>query len=379
MIEIPGRIPIFIHPFFWVTAALIGWINSGTLLGLFIWLGIIFVSILFHEFGHAIAAICFKQKASIRLVAFGGVTSYDGPSLKLWQQFLIVLNGPLFGFLIFIAASLLLEFFQWPILWAQILRLTQIANFFWSVVNLFPVLPLDGGQLLRIGLEAGFGVKGFRASLFIGALFSTLCALGFFAIQGYLIGALFFLFAFQSFEQWRKSKSMTAEDRDDRFRKLLMSGEEALSLGKRREAEAIFTEVKEGTTSGLFHISAMQYLGLLKFQDGEKETAYQLLLPILKELSDDSKCVLHLLAADHCNWALVADLSSDCFQVAPTQLIALQNARAFAHLKQPKPAGGWLQTAVSKGPLDIKNILNEDPFQAIKHEPDFQHFVKRLT
>jgi hypothetical protein len=160
---------------------------------------------------------------------------------------------------------------------------------------------------------------------------------------------------------------------------MLMEGEEAIAHGKRTEAEAIFTRIKEGTTSGLFHVSAVQYLGLLKFQEGQKDSAYQLLQSIVSELGEDAKCVLHSLAADHSNWDLVSKLSSDCFQFAPSQEIALRNARAFAYLKQPKPAGGWLQTAVSQGPLDVKKILNEDPFQAIKHEPDFDYFVKRFT
>jgi Zn-dependent protease len=377
MIEIPGRIPIFIHPFFWVTAGLIGWLNSGTMIGLFVWLGIIFVSVLFHEFGHAIAAVGFRQKTNIQLVAFGGVTSYDGPKLKFWQQFLIVFNGPFFGFLLFVLATFLLRF-EWSPLWTSIFKMSQMANLFWSVVNLFPVLPLDGGQLLRIALEAGFGVKGFRASLLAGAVFSTLFALGFFAIHGYLIGSLFFLFAFQSFEQWRKSKAMTVEDRDDELRRLFVQGEEALALGKRAEAERIFSILKEKTHSGVFHITAMQYLGLLKFKEGLKEESYQLLFPIIDDLSDEARCILHELAATHQNWDLVAKLSSDCFQIAPLQEVALSNARAFAYLRQPKPAGGWLQTAAASGPLDVRKILNEDPFQAIKHESDFQQFVSRI-
>ncbi len=43
-----------------------------------------------------------------------------------------------------------------------ILKYTQVANLFWTIVNLLPVLPLDGGQLLRIVLEAAFGVKDLR-------------------------------------------------------------------------------------------------------------------------------------------------------------------------------------------------------------------------
>jgi hypothetical protein len=76
MIEIPGRIPLAIHPFFWVFAALIGWMNSQTILGTLIWVGIIVVSVVVHEFGHAITAVLFKQKARIQLIALGGVTPF---------------------------------------------------------------------------------------------------------------------------------------------------------------------------------------------------------------------------------------------------------------------------------------------------------------
>ena len=340
-------------------------------------MGIIFFSILFHEFGHAITAVLFRQKTNIQLVAFGGLTSYDGPKLKFWQQFIIVFNGPLFGFFIFLSATFLLQYNFSP-LWMAILKMTQVANLFWSVVNLFPVLPLDGGQLLRIVLEAAFGIKGYRISLLVGAIFSVICALAFFALQGFLIGALFFLFAFQSFDLWRKSKKTTSHDRDESLRQLVVQGEALIATGKWNDAAKIFSEVKEKTTSGLFYVAAVQYLAFLKSQAGQKEEAYQLLLSIEEEISIEAKCVLHALAEEHHNWALVAKLSSECFQYAPSQEMALRNARAFAALHEAKFSGGWLQTAAMNGTLDIEKILKEEAFQAIKLEPEFQHFVKNL-
>ena len=95
-------------------------------------------------------------------------------------------------------------------------------------------------------------------------------------------------------------------------------------------------------------------------------------------MSIEGLCLLHALAAEHFNWDLVAKLSAECFQFAPTQEMALRNARAFAHLRKAKPAGGWLQTAASNGTLEIENILKEEPFQAIKLEPDFQQFIRPL-
>lgn len=377
MIEIPGRIPIVIHPFFWVCAALIGWLNSPSLMWIVIWIGIIFVSVLFHEFGHALTAVAFRQSARIQLVALGGLTSYEGPKLKFWQQFIIVFNGPLFGFFLFLGSTFLLQM-QWPPLVLAILKMTQIANLFWSIVNLLPVLPLDGGQLLRIACEAAFGIKGYKASLLIGGVFSGIAALGFFLISAYLAGAFFFLFAFQSFDLWRKSRAATAKDRDDDMRHLVEEAEKALSEGRKSDAEKLFSEIREKTKEGLLYQAATQYLAMIQYQAGHKAEAYELLLSIEDVLADETKVLLHGLAADHQNWPLVAKLSTECFQLVQSQEIALNNARAFAYQHLAKPAGGWLQTAYSSGPLNLEKVLNEEAFQGIKQDPDFQHFIQTL-
>lgn len=384
MIAIGGKIPIFIHPLFWLCAGLIGWINSpmlqaGPLLGTLLWIAIIFVSVLFHEFGHALTAVLFKQKANIQLVALGGVTSYEGPKLTSWRQFIIVLNGPLFGLILCLSATALLQLHwtHWPLM-GRVLFMTQIANLFWSVVNLLPVLPLDGGQLLRIALEGWFGLSGYKASLLAGALLATLLALFFFLLQQVLIGALFFLFAFQSFDLWRKSKSATTQDRDEEMSQRLAQAEQALQEGRRTDAELLLSEIREVTKEGILYRTATQFLAFLNMQKGQKEEAYRLLLPIEDHLAEDIRCLLHQLAAEHQNWPLVAKLSAGCYQIAQNQETALRNARAFAHLHQPKPAGGWLQTAWRHGGLDIEKVLNEEEFQVIKKDPEFQRFIQLM-
>lgn len=380
MIVIPGRIPIAIHPLFWLLAAFIGWINSqGSLVGTLIWIGIIFFSVLFHEYGHALTAVFFKQKARIQLVALGGLTSYEGPKLKFWQQFLIVFNGPLFGFFLFLGATFLLKL-HWtptPIVYA-ILKMTQIANLFWTIVNLLPVLPLDGGQLLRIVLEANFGIRGFKASLLVGAIVSVLFSFYFFVIQFYLAGALFFLFAFQSFDMWRKAKIAKAEDRDEENRKLILQAEIYLQEGKKEEAKKCFEKVIEKAKGGILAATAGQYLAMLLMQEGKHKEAYDRLLPLQDLLADDTRCILHQLAAEFHNDSVVAKLSSICYQIAPTQEVAMRNCRSFARLKDPKMAGGWLQTAWKYGGLDLDKILKEEAFAALLGQPEFDAFVEKL-
>lgn len=377
MIEIPGPIPIRIHPLFWALCALIGWMYSATLAGMFIWIGIIFVSVLIHEFGHALTAVLFRQKANIQLVVLGGLTSYEGPKLKYWQQFFIVLNGPLFGFFLFLLATYILTLPLSP-LWHAIFKSTQVANLFWTIVNLFPVMPLDGGQLLRIVLEALFGLPGLRASLFLGMLLSILLSFYFFIVQAFLVGAIFFLFAFQSFDSWRRSRLATTGDREDENRKLFIQAEEALQLGKRDEAKKLFEEVKSKAKGGVLAAAAAQYLAQLLSAEGNHKEAYELLLSIEKHLASDSKCLLHQLAAEMGNDTLVARLSTECYQIAPSREMALTNARSFARLHQARLAGGWLQTAWQFGGLNLETLLKEECFTALKGAREFEEFVEKL-
>ena len=160
---------------------------------MFIWTLVIVVSVLVHEFGHALTAIAFGQKAHIDLVAFGGLTHRHGPHLKLSQEFLIVLNGPLAGFALAIACYFLAGMIgeRSPVLYA-IFEIGYIANIFWTVLNLLPIQPLDGGHLLRIVFEGMFGLRGVKnRPLHQFHLFPT-TLLAAFCIPVFSIGSLFY-------------------------------------------------------------------------------------------------------------------------------------------------------------------------------------------
>ena len=225
------------------------------------WIFVIVISVLVHELGHAITSVIFGQKPTIELVALGGVTSYKGRTLRLWQQFLIALNGPIFGFLLFLVSTFLLylNIFHHPLI-VHVLRIFQFINLFWTIVNLLPVLPLDGGQLLRIAMEGAFGLKGFKLTLLIGSLVSLAISLLFFVLQQFLVGAIFFLFAFQSFMGWRKTKYLSSPDRKETNVLKLQKGEALLKRGNKQEAKRIFDEIRERTKKGMIFASATYYL-----------------------------------------------------------------------------------------------------------------------
>lgn len=378
MISIPGRIPISIHPIFWLVAALIGWFNSGSWVGALVWMGIILFSVLLHEMGHALTALACKLDPRIDLVAMGGVTSYESKNLPFWKQFFIVLNGPLFGVILFLGCWALLEWagIKNPIV-IQILTLTKLVNIFWTVVNLLPVLPLDGGQLLRIALEAWLGVKGVKLSLLVGMIVAFSIALYFIAMGGFLIGAIFFLFAFQAFDLWRRSRNMTKEDRDDNNTEILKQIETNLQEGNLSQAKRLCEQVRGKIHKGVVFVTATQYLALINYEQGDKKNAYELLLPLKDKVEQDALCLLQELAFNEGNYPLVAELSATCFQLSPSQEVALRNAKAFASLKKARPAGGWLRKALEFGRIDLKQILADKIFDAIRDEPLFKSFFDK--
>jgi stage IV sporulation protein FB len=379
MIQFRGRIPITIYPTFWLFAGLIGYFNSLSLVGTLIWVGIIFVSVLFHEFGHALTALLFGQAPRIELVALGGLTYHNGQKLPFWKQFFIVLDGPLFGFILVILATILLQFSalsQGMI--GSVISLTRIVNLFWTIVNLLPVMPLDGGQLLRVVLERIFGLKGFKYAIVTSMVIATGISLFFFLTQAFLVGALFFLLAFQSYDTFRRTRHLTEVDRDDTLRQELETVEELMQTGKKEEAYRLCEEVRTKAKKGMIFELSTQYLAFLKYERGQIKDTYDLLNGIREELSGDALCLLHKVAFEQKDFPLVTELAGTCFQNWPTAETALRNAFAHAQLHQAVPSVGWLQTAINEGVSNIKEIVADPAFDSIRQDPSFQEMLKGL-
>ncbi len=140
-------------------------ISFFLLIGLYMWwaglaAGAIFsaavlISVLVHEFGHVLAVRrLLKTESLVVLWMLGGLTIYRGAP-RPGQQAAISLMGPAFSFAlggIFYGASELLP--EAPPLVRAFLVVMVWINLVWTVANLLPALPLDGGQALRAGLRA---------------------------------------------------------------------------------------------------------------------------------------------------------------------------------------------------------------------------------
>jgi len=372
MLTIPGRIPIAIHPLFWLVSFFIGWLWTNSVASAFLCVFIILYSVLWHELGHACTALLFGQKTRIELAAFGGFTYREGRKLKLWEEFLVVFNGPLAGFLLSLGAYALYHYaaIQNPIL-SFVLRFTFMANLFWTIMNLIPVMPLDGGHLLSITLEAIFGFRGVKmalvASLVIAVIVSALC----FALGLFFVGALFLFLIFESFRSLRYYKIFNEQDRQPQLQALLKEADVEVEAGHVKVAIEKLEEVRAKAGRGILYTMACVQLAEIQHHAGRDEDAYALLTPVAHHLSGAQLLLFHRLAYRNKDYSTVTKISSRCFQDAPSYHTALVNALSFAALSQPEPAVGWLECAIREGLPAPHEALLKAEFDVICHDPRF--------
>lgn len=151
-----GRIPVRVTPSFWLGSAFMGFGLEDPGL-IFVWVLTVFVSVLIHELGHALMWEAFGYPSEIVLYHFGGVAlAQSGWNMAPWRSLLVSLAGPGIGFvfygLLISAGPLLAPHLtdRYPMAAYQFLLYQNLA---WGLLNLAPVLPLDGGQALRSLLQ----------------------------------------------------------------------------------------------------------------------------------------------------------------------------------------------------------------------------------
>ena len=381
MLKISGVIPISIYPFFWVVAIGIGWLSSMTFQGTLVWVGVITCSILIHEYGHALTALAFGQKAHIELIGFGGVTQRSGTKLKPWQEFVIILNGPLAGFLFCGLAwwgHRVLNVTAPHSLPAYIMTVAFYINLFWTIMNLLPVQPLDGGKLLSIVLEALFGLRGTKAALFISLFLSAVLGLLFFAAQEFLIGSLFFLMTYESYRLWKSSLDLTEQDQNFVIQHLLKEAELDIQANRKEDALNKLQQIRELAQAGVLYLMATENAADLLMEKGDFQEAYALLEPLGSKLSPKGLRLLHRLAYQKGYWKEAISLGDRAYQYQPHYEVAIINAICHSLLGQVRPAIGWLKCAVREGVPNMQEILTKREFDQIRQDPLFQQFAHQI-
>lgn len=152
--------PVLIHWIFWLNTALMGGAISADTQGEFRrvlgWVVAVFVSILIHELGHALTMRNYgDRRVGIVLFAFGGLAQ-GSRRLTRNEDIMVSAAGPALQILVGLAVGWALTLWppSSPWVWETLDAFT-VVSIFWALLNLVPVMPLDGGRLCAAYLGAG--------------------------------------------------------------------------------------------------------------------------------------------------------------------------------------------------------------------------------
>jgi Zn-dependent protease len=190
------------------------------------WVAIVFVSVLVHELGHALVGKAFGLAPQIELHGMGGTTSWiGGKNVGRGKSIAISLAGPMAGFafatILVLATGTTFGHLLGvlgggrppaPDLRRFALDAALWVNVGWGIFNLVPVMPLDGGNVMRNVFEAIGGDKGERAARILSiAIAGTIAALAAMGANWWLlaIAAIFVMSNVQAIQQRKQIEADT--------------------------------------------------------------------------------------------------------------------------------------------------------------------------
>ncbi|MES2505207.1 MAG: site-2 protease family protein [Verrucomicrobiota bacterium] len=195
--------PVSIQWMFWLTLALLGGVfrasgDPEAMQRVLAWVVAGFFSILIHELGHALTMRHYgARRVEIVLHSFGGYAMPDR-SFGRSESFFVSAAGPFLQ----IAAGVVMWWVKdaWPP--QNLLAMHFMSSFVqvsisWAVLNLFPIIPLDGGRIM----QALLGPQRQKTALIV----SLICAVGF-GVVAVTFGQIFIVifFALFAFNNWKE-------------------------------------------------------------------------------------------------------------------------------------------------------------------------------
>ena len=223
------RTPIRVQPWFFILAVFIGQglMPAGNpLLAMLVWIAIVFIGVLAHEFGHAFAGRMYGLVPEITLHGMGGVTSWAaGRHLTPQQSIVVSVAGPAVGIALGTAAMFVFGgsmlfvsapgFIELPPEARQLACAWVWVNLGWGILNLLPIIPLDGGHIVAsmAHIMRGNAYRGRIAAHWV-SLF-VLAAIGAYVVASPRWGSLW-NFLLLGLLAWSNISGLTALTRDGR-------------------------------------------------------------------------------------------------------------------------------------------------------------------
>jgi len=376
-----GKVGLAIEPSFWLMAAIFGWYAAGgDLRRTALWVFVIGLSVLVHELGHALSHLAFGSGSDIVLHGFGGTTSprHAGPG-RLWQRCVILASGCAAGLALAALARSGAGLAQSGGA-RYVLGAFTAANLYWSLFNLLPVQPMDGGSLLRTLLQAGLGrLRGLRAAHAAGLAAALLMMPVLYLLGGLYNLALAALLAAGEYRSLRRALSFTPQDEDPGLQQEFRAAQDCWAAGRQEEAVRRLIDLRKRSQAGGIHRAATEQLGLFLYEQKQHGAAYPLLKSLGEELSSTGRSALQALAYGRGEYEEAARLGKRLFYEEQDPRAACEVARAYAAGADPAEAVRWLRTALRNGLPDPARELRSAAFDAIRDDPDFEELERSLA
>ncbi|MBL9083160.1 MAG: site-2 protease family protein [Planctomycetales bacterium] len=220
-------VDVRVHPLFWLFGIFISGAKEPKVA--LIAVAAMFLSILIHEFGHVWAFKRYGISSHIVLHAFGGLAipdgmrgiygtgrrlspagsafvAFAGPALEIAAALLIVvavkLSGGLgnvgFGGILGLHARI--ELWEFPFL-HLFLNIFIYLSIYWGLLNLLPIIPLDGGRMSQYFFNRYSKRDGEKQAIMLSLITAIVVGLYLFRASGdFLIVFLFGYLAYMNFQ-----------------------------------------------------------------------------------------------------------------------------------------------------------------------------------
>ena len=260
-------IPVRIDLSFFLIVLLFGF-GTRSLPLLVTWAIVVAGSVLLHELGHAVAFRIFGQQPSIVLHGMGGLTSGSGEPLSPARDLVVSLAGPLSALVLLGLPALWIDRTSGPLspTAETIVSDLVFVNLAWSLVNLLPVLPLDGGRVTA----ALWALRTGKADLRPAHVISMIVAGGGAAYalsKGSIFGAMFAgFFAAYNVSQLSGYRNSSLGD-------LLVEGWRALGAGNPVAAEKAAQQVLADRPNAQIIAAANELLSGSRLVQGDNQGA----------------------------------------------------------------------------------------------------------
>jgi tetratricopeptide (TPR) repeat protein len=394
-------IPVRVRAAFLVTAALLalmGGEESPAKIAL--WAAIVLLSVLWHELGHALAAIGFGFKPEIELAGMGGLTHTGATAaIAWWKDIIISLAGPLAGLLLGGAVWTLARVSPPESDAARFaLDAALWANVGWSLINLLPVLPYDGGAALRAGLVARFSRRGDTAAHIV-TLVVGIAACGV-ALSVRMIWAAYLAGA--------ASGSALGWLGKQRSERRIDAAWAALHAGQRAAAGEQIAAIMRGGAEPAIQARAAELAGWIAVHGGDTAAAREALkaIPLPLQPSDliaatidtldgkDTQAALraidpalllgqwsHLEAAlfHTGRYEAALAIATRAFEAHGNATSAYNAACCLSRLGRADTALPWLERAVDAGYRDLPHLQADEDLAPVRALPGFAPIAQRLA